>query len=80
MNCKKRYIPYLVGEALCLGAELALFVAALLSGNVFCIAAAAVASCVCAAAVAWVAFKMLGARSLSDKTNYALSAGGVYED
>ena len=44
MNCKKRYIPYLVGEALCLIAELALFVFALLSGSVVAIALAAVAS------------------------------------
>ena len=59
MNCKKRYIPYLVGEALCLIAELALFVFALLSGSVVAIALAAVASAMCAGAVAFVILKLL---------------------
>lgn len=59
MNCRKRYIPYLVGEALCLVAELALFVFALLSGSIVAIALAAVASAMCAGAVAWVTLKLL---------------------
>ena len=80
MNSKKRYIPYLIGEALCLGAELALFVLALLSGVVVCIAAAAVASAVCAAAVARVVFMMLGVNPSLDENDNALMAGGVYED
>ena len=59
MNCKKRYIPYLVAEALCLCAELVLFVLALLSGSIVAIAFAVVASAVCAGAVAWVTLKLL---------------------
>ena len=80
MNSKKRYIPYLIGEALCLGAELALFVPALLSGVVVCIAASAVASAVCAAAVARVVFMMLGVKTSLDENDNALKAGGAYED
>ena len=60
MNCKKRYIPCLIGELLCLASELALFVFALLSGSVIAVALATVASAVCAAIVAWVVLKLLG--------------------
>ena len=60
MNRKKRYIPCLIGELLCLASELVLFILALLSGSVIAIVLAAVASALCAAAVAWVVLKLLG--------------------
>ncbi len=84
MNCRKRYIPYLIGELLCLVAELVLFVLALLSGSIIAIALAAVASAVCAGAVAWVTLKLLstapGKASAAIAENAVGSqAGGRYE-
>ncbi len=60
MDCKKRYIPCLIGELLCLVAELVLFAFALMSGSVIAIALASLASAVCAAILAWVVLKLLG--------------------
>ena len=68
MNYKNKYIPYLIGEALCFVAEVVLFILAIVSGSTLAIILGAVATVACAIAASWVGLKAWSASPHKAKT------------